>query len=300
LGKSREKNDLRHIVKKLRVTDGADFRLSDYGASGQDHGNLDASDSEALLSDGVARLSELQRRLYAAETWSLLAVFQAMDAGGKDGTIRHVMTGVNPQGVDVTSFKQPSPDELARGFLWRVHKVAPRAGRIAIFNRSHYEDVLVCRVHPELIDHQHLPDAVRGKKFWKHRMEDIVAFEQYMSRQGTVVLKFFLHLSKDEQRRRFLSRIDEPGKNWKFSSADLAEREHWGAYQDAYEAAIAATASERAPWFIVPADTKWFAHLVVVQAMIEALEALDLQEPSPSPEECERLKAARAKLEQEG
>jgi PPK2 family polyphosphate:nucleotide phosphotransferase len=300
VGKSREKHDLRQIVKDLRVTDGADFRLRDYDTSGKQHGKLDASDSSALLSDGVARLSELQRRLFAAETWSMLAVFQAMDAAGKDGTIRHVMTGVNPQGVDVNAFKQPSPDELAHGFLWRVHKVAPRAGRIAIFNRSHYEDVLVCRVHPDLIDRQHLPDAVRGKKFWKHRMEDIVAFEQYMFRQGTVIVKFFLNLSKDEQRRRFLSRIDEPGKNWKFSSADLAEREHWDAYQDAYEAAIAATASERAPWLIVPADTKWFAHLVVVQAMIEALEALDLQEPSPSPEECARLQAARAELEQEG
>jgi PPK2 family polyphosphate:nucleotide phosphotransferase len=293
------KRELHRIMERVRITDGEGFRLRDHDPADTGHG-IDAEVAKTLLADGVARLSELQTRLYASETWSMLAVFQAMDAAGKDGTIRHVMTGVNPQGVDVSSFKQPGPEALAHGFLWRVHQAAPRNGRIAIFNRSHYEDVLICRVHPEMIDRQHLPDAVRGKKFWKHRMDDICAFEKYMTRQGTVVLKFFLHLSKAEQRRRFLSRIDEPHKNWKFSSADMAERAYWDAYQDAYETAIEATAAPHAPWFIVPADTKWFTHLVVVQAMIEALEALNLQEPSPSPEECARLATAREALEAEG
>ncbi len=293
------KHEMHRIMERVRITDGSKFRLRDHDPADTGHG-LDEDSAKSLLSDGVARLAELQTRLYASETWSMLAVFQAMDAAGKDGTIRHVLTGVNPQGVDVTSFKQPGPEALAHGFLWRVHQAAPRNGRIAIFNRSHYEDVLICRVHPELIDRQHLPDAVRGKKFWKHRMEDICAFEQYVARQGTVVLKFFLHLSKAEQRRRFLSRIDEPHKNWKFSTADMAERAYWDAYQDAYEAAIAATAAPCAPWFIVPADTKWFTHLLAVQAMIEALEALDLRDPSPSPEECVKLAAARTALENEG
>ncbi len=229
----------------------------------------------------------------------MLAVFQGMDAGGKDGTIRHVMTGVNPQGVLVTSFKQPGPEDLAHDFLWRVHKAVPQRGHIGIFNRSHYEEVLVCRVHPALLDAQKLPDGVRGKKFWKHRLDDIANFEKFLTRQGLVVVKFFLHLSKDEQRRRFLSRIDEPAKNWKFSTADLKERAFWDEYQNAYEAAIAATATPNAPWFIVPADHKWFAHLVVVEAMVQALEGLNLKDPSPSPEECARLQAARITLEQE-
>jgi PPK2 family polyphosphate:nucleotide phosphotransferase len=299
MSKSHKKRDLKRLISSIRVTEGEGFRLRDHDPDSS-HAGIGEEEGKTILTEGVARLSELQTRLYAAESWSLLAVFQAMDAAGKDGTIKHVMTGVNPQGVEVTSFKQPGPDELAHGFLWRVHKAAPRGGRIAIFNRSHYEDVLVCRVHPELIDRQHLPDAVRGRKFWKHRLEDITAFERYMARQGTVVLKFFLNVSKAEQRRRFLARIDEPHKNWKFSAADLAERDHWDAYQEAYEAAISATATAFAPWYIVPADTKWFTHLVVVQAMIEALEGLDLQEPSPSPEECARLQAARASLEAEG
>ena len=292
------KPDLRHMVERYRVTDGKHFRLRDHDPADKKHG-LTEDDAKQLIADGVTKLSELQTRLYAAETSSMLAVFQAMDAAGKDGTIRHVMTGVNPQGVDVASFKQPGPEDLAHGFLWRVHAKAPRSGRIGIFNRSHYEDVLICRVHPEILDRQHLPTEVRGRKFWKHRYEDIVNFETYMHRQGTIILKFFLNVSKDEQRRRFLSRIEEPHKNWKFSAADMAERAYWDAYQDAYEAAIEATATPQAPWFIVPADHKWFTHLVVVQAMIEALESLDLAEPSPSKEECKKLAAARITLEAE-
>jgi PPK2 family polyphosphate:nucleotide phosphotransferase len=298
MSKTQKKRSLKHLVAATRITDGEGFRLRDHDPDSS-HAGIGEEEGKTILAEGVGRLAELQTRLYAEESWSVLAVFQAMDAAGKDGTIKHVMTGVNPQGVDVTAFKQPGPDQLAHGFLWRVHKAAPRAGRIAIFNRSHYEDVLVCRVHPDLIDHQHLPDAARGRKFWKHRLDDITAFERYMARQGTVVLKFFLNVSKAEQRRRFLSRIDEPHKNWKFSAADLAERAHWDAYQEAYEAAIAATATEFAPWYIVPADTKWFTHLIVVQAMIEALEGLDLKDPSPSPDEYAKLQAARIALEAE-
>ena len=290
--------DLRKIVDRYRITGGKNFRLRDHDPADKSHG-LTENEGKSLIADGVARLSELQIRLYAADKSSLLAVFQAMDAAGKDGTIRHVMTGVNPQGVDVTAFKQPGPEDLAHGFLWRIHAHAPRSGRIGIFNRSHYEDVLVCRVHPELLDAQHLPTDARGKKFWKHRYEDIASFETYLHRQGTIVLKFFLNVSREEQRQRFLARIDEPAKNWKFSAADLKERAHWDAYQDAYEAAIAATATPHAPWFVVPADHKWFTHLIVVQAMIEALEALDLAEPSPSPDERKKLAAAKTELEAE-
>jgi PPK2 family polyphosphate:nucleotide phosphotransferase len=206
---------------------------------------------------------------------------------------------VNPQGVDVTAFKQPGPLDLQHGFLWRVHAHAPMRGRIAIFNRSHYEDVLVCRVHPELLDHLHLPDPCRGKKFWKHRLEDIVNFEKYLAHQGTVVVKFFLNVSKDEQKRRFLARIDEPHKNWKFSAADLKEREFWEAYQEAYQEAIVATATPAAPWFVVPADNKPFTHLVVAEALIEALEGMELKEPSPPPAECALLQTARERLEAE-
>jgi PPK2 family polyphosphate:nucleotide phosphotransferase len=292
----------KHVAKLLdryRVSDGKGFSLKDHDPADKGGGHFDHSHLDTTLADGVARLAELQTRLYAAETHSLLLVLQAMDAAGKDGTIKHVMTGVNPQGVDVTSFKQPGPVDLMHGFLWRIHAAAPIRGRIAIFNRSHYEDVLVCRVHPALLDKQGLPDACRGRKFWKHRLEDIVNFESYMAHQGTTTIKIFLNVSKDEQKRRFLSRIDEPHKNWKFSAADLHERDFWEAYQEAYEAAITATAQEDAPWFVVPADNKSFAHLVVAEAMIEALEKLDLKEPSPPPAEAALLTEARKKLEEE-
>jgi PPK2 family polyphosphate:nucleotide phosphotransferase len=287
------------LLDRYRVTDGKGFALSDHDPADKGGGLVDHANLDKSLAEGVEKLSELQIRLYAAQKESLLIVLQAMDAAGKDGTIKHVMTGVNPQGVDVTSFKQPGPIDLMHGFLWRVHAAAPMRGRIAIFNRSHYEDVLVCRVHPELLDKQNLPDSCRGRKFWKHRLEDIVNFESYMAHQGTKTIKIFLNVSKDEQKRRFLSRIDEPHKNWKFSAADLHERDFWDAYQDAYEAAITATAQEEAPWFVVPADNKPFAHLVVAEAVIEALEALDLKEPSPPEAEVALLKEARKKLEGE-
>lgn len=294
-----KKKDLEKIGRRYRVTDGEGFRLKDWPADDLGAGTVEKEEADRLLAHGITRLSDLQERLSAQNEWAVLASFQGMDAAGKDGTIRHVMTGVNPQGVAVTSFKQPSAEELSHDFLWRTHRAAPERGRIGIHNRSHYEEVLVCRVHPELLDKQRLPPALRGGKFWKHRLEDIAAWERYMARQGTVFLKFFLHVSKEEQKRRFLERIDAPDKNWKFSSADLAEREYWDAYQEAFEEAIRGSAAPHAPWFIVPADHKWFAHLVVVEALIDALERLDLQLPSPPAEERARLQAARARLEQE-
>jgi PPK2 family polyphosphate:nucleotide phosphotransferase len=292
----------KHIAKLLeryRVTDGDGFALKHFDPADEGGPEITKEAAAAMLADGVARLSALQIKLYAQDRWALLASFQAMDAAGKDGTIKHVMTGVNPQGVQVTSFKQPGPEALDHDFMWRIHQAVPPRGRIGIFNRSHYEEVLVCRVHPELIDKQMLPDAVRGKKFWKHRLEDIASFECYLARQGVAQVKFFLHLSKAEQKRRFLARIDTPDKNWKFSTADLKERAHWDAYQDAYEAAIAATATPHAPWYVVPADHKWFTHLMVVEAMIAALEALELKEPVMPPEQLAALQAARQALDEE-
>ena len=291
--------DIAGLLEKYRVTDGRDFKLKHYSPGDQGGKAVNKSEADALLADGVARLSELQTRLYAQDRWGFLAAFQAMDAAGKDGTVKHVMTGINPQGVQVTSFKQPGPEALDHDYLWRIHAAVPERGRIGIFNRSHYEEVLVCRVHPELIDKQMLPDAVRGKKFWKHRLEDIAAFELFLARQGVAQVKFFLHVSKDEQKRRFLSRIDTPDKNWKFSAADLKERAFWDAYQDAYEQAIAATATVHAPWYVVPADHKWFTHLIVVEAMIARLTELDLKAPVAPPAQVAELEAARAALEAE-
>ncbi len=291
--------DLMATLAKYRVTDGDGFKLKHYATDDEGGKAVDKAEADTLLAAGVARLADLQTALYAQDRWALLASFQAMDAAGKDGTIKHVMTGVNPQGVEVTSFKQPGPEALDHDYMWRIHQVVPPRGRIGIFNRSHYEEVLVCRVHPELIDKQMLPEAVRGKKFWKHRLEDIAAFELYLARQGVAQVKFFLHVSKEEQKRRFLSRIDTPDKNWKFSAADLKERGYWDAYQDAYESAIAATAAPHAPWYVVPADHKWFTHLVVVAAMIAALEELNLKMPTMPPAELAALQAARAALEAE-
>ncbi len=287
------------LLDRYRVADGAKFRLKDHDPADTGGGLVEHSQLDTLTADGVSRLSDLQARLYADDRRSMLLVLQAMDAAGKDGTIKHVMTGVNPQGVQVTAFKQPGPAELAHGFLWRVHAHAPSRGQIAIFNRSHYEDVLVTRVHPEMLDRLNLPGPVGGKKFWRHRLEDIAAFETYLARQGTQIVKIFLHLSRDEQKRRFLHRIDHPDKNWKFSAADLIERERWDDYQDAYQAAIAATAAPRAPWFVVPADDKRFAHLIVAEAMIEALQSCDLHVPKPSPDAAARLREAEQALRAE-
>jgi PPK2 family polyphosphate:nucleotide phosphotransferase len=252
-----------------------------------------------MLARDVQRLAALQERLYAQNEWSMLCVLQAMDAAGKDGTIKHVMSGVNPQCVQVTSFKAPGPEELAHGFLWRANRALPPRGHVGIFNRSHYEEVLVVRVHRELLERQNLPKELVDKRLWDQRLEAIADFERYLTRQGVVVLKFFLNLSRQEQKRRFLERLEEKDKHWKFSANDLAERAYWDDYQRAYQEAIAATAAPHAPWFVVPADNKWFTRLIVVAAMIEALEALDLNLPAPTPEQEAALAMARQKLESE-
>jgi PPK2 family polyphosphate:nucleotide phosphotransferase len=287
---------LRKLLDRYRITAGGKFRLRDYDPDDTAGDIVDRAESEALLADGVRRLAALQDLLYPQDRWAMLCIFQAMDAGGKDGTIKHVMSGVNPQGVEVTSFKQPGPEDLSHDFLWRISRRLPMRGQIGVFNRSHYEEVLVVRVHPELLARQRLPEQLAGGKIWARRLEDIAAFERYLSRQGFVILKFFLHISRAEQKRRFLERLEEPAKNWKFSAADLAERRHWDEYMTAYEEAIAATATVHAPWFVVPANHKWFARLVVVEAMVAALEDLNLHPPEIAPEMQAMLEEARREL----
>ena len=291
---------LRKWLDRYRVTTDKGFKLKSFKANDPPP-DLDKTSAATLLDDGVRRLSAMQEKLYANGTWSLLIVLQAMDAAGKDSTIKHVMSGVNPQGVSVTAFKQPGPEELAHDFLWRINRALPARGMITIFNRSHYEEVLVTRVHPELLDHQHLPPAIRdGKAFWDERIEDIAAFERHLARQGTRIVKFFLNVSPDEQKKRFLARLDEPDKNWKFSAADVTERGYWNDYMGAYEQAIAGTATAEAPWFIVPADRKWLMRLLVVSAINQTLDELDLKPVQVAPEELARLTEARHKLESEG
>jgi len=247
-----------------------------------------------ILAENRTQLSDAQELLYASDTRSVLLIFQAMDAAGKDGTIRHVMSGVNPQGCQVYSFKKPSAEELDHNFLWRYMKSLPERGRIGIFNRSYYEDVLVVKVHPEWLGPGQPADP--DEKFWHKRYEDINNFEKHLSRNGTLVLKFFLHVSKDEQRRRFLERLDNPDKHWKFSEADLAEREHWKAYQKAFEEALAATSTRRAPWYVIPADRKYVARALVADIVVEAIRGLGLEYPKVSGEHLARLAAARARL----
>ena len=268
------------LAKPYRVTSGKKFRLKDYDPA--DTGDLKSEEkpraTEALKA-GVQELAALQDVLYAQDRWSVLLVFQAMDAAGKDGTIKHVMSGVNPQGCQVTSFKVPTSDDLDHDFLWRCMKQLPERGRIGIFNRSYYEETLVVRVHPEFLAGQKLPPELVTKHIWDERFQDIRAFERYLARNGTIVLKFFLHVSKEEQKKRFLERIEEPEKNWKFSANDIKERARWDDYMKAYEETIRATATEDAPWFVVPADNKWFTRIVVASAIIDALAALDLKYP---------------------
>jgi len=290
---------MRRILDRYRVTAGRGFALKDFDPADTAHHLVSHEEAEAVVAQDVHRLSTLHDRLYARAEWALLCVLQAMDAAGKDSTIKHVMTGVNPQGVQVTSFKVPGPEELAHDFLWRVGRALPPRGSIGIFNRSHYEEVLAVRVHPEFLARQRLPKELQGKNLWDHRLEAIADFERHLARQGTVILKFFLNVSKEEQKRRFLDRLEQPDKHWKFSPSDMAERAFWDHYHDAYQAAIAATAAPHAPWFIVPADNKWLTRLIVVAAMIEALEALDLKLPEPTPEQQAALLAAQHKLESE-
>jgi PPK2 family polyphosphate:nucleotide phosphotransferase len=286
----------RKLVARYRVEQGKGFHLKDWDTG--DTGGLELTKEEAtaLLQEGVERLAGLQDMLYAQDRWAVLCIFQAMDAAGKDGAIKHVFTGVNPQGCHATSFKAPGPVELDHDFLWRHVTAMPSRGQIGIHNRSWYEEVLVARVHPEILERQKLPAALRGKRIWDDRLADIAAFEGYLGRQGIVVLKFFLHLGKAEQRQRFLSRIEEPEKNWKFELGDIAERRHWDAYQDAYEKAIRATATPAAPWHVVPADNKWFTRLVVAEALAQALESLGLHYPVVTAEDRARLEDGRREL----
>jgi PPK2 family polyphosphate:nucleotide phosphotransferase len=290
---------MRRILDRYRVTSGKSFRLKDHDPSDTAGHLLTKHQADAMVARDVRRLTDLQEKLYAQNSWAMLCVLQAMDAAGKDGTIKHVISGVNPQGVQVTSFKAPGQEELAHDFLWRANRTLPARGHIGIFNRSHYEEVLVVRVHPEVLVRQHLPNELMGRRIWDQRLEAIATFERYLTHQGTVVLKFFLNLSKQEQRRRFLERLEEKDKHWKFSASDLTERAYWDDYQQAYQAAIAATTTPHAPWYVVPADNKWFTRLIVVAAMIEALEALDLKPPELPPEQQAALEAARRKLESE-
>ena len=287
-------------IHRHRVDNGKGFRLSDHdpGSTGRMAGE-DKPEAKELLSRGVEWLAVEQDKLYAQDRRSLLLVFQAMDAAGKDGTIKHVMSGVNPQGVQVMSFKQPSQLDLDHDYLWRYWRELPERGRIGIFNRSYYEEVLVVRVHRSILDAQKLPPECVHKKIFEERLADIARFEDYLTRQGTKVLKFFLNVSRDEQKRRFMERLDDPGKNWKFSSADVRERGYWDEYQSAYEEAIRATATQHAPWYVVPADNKWYMRLVVVAAIVQALEEWQLAYPKVGKEKRRELASARAELEQE-
>ena len=291
------KIDLDHILARYRVEKGKGFRLRKYAPD--DTGGVDLPKSEAaqLLQEGVQLLSAQQDMLYAQDRWSVLCIFQAMDAAGKDGTIKHVFSGVNPQGCHVAAFKQPTTTELDHDFLWRHVLQLPSRGQIGIHNRSWYEEVLVARVHSDILPRQKLPPRLVSKRIWGERLEDIAAFERYLARQGTVVLKFYLNVSLEEQKKRFLERLDEPEKNWKFSAADVAERRHWDSYMAAYEEAIAATATPASPWYVVPADRKWFTRLVVVAAIHRALKRLGLHYPEVTEEERVALTEARAALE---
>jgi PPK2 family polyphosphate:nucleotide phosphotransferase len=283
------------IAKPFRVSKGDDFRLKDYDPA--DTGGMkDKKQANKILDHSRDLLSEFQEKLYAQDRWSLLVIFQAMDAAGKDGAVKHVMSGINPQGCDVTSFKAPSKEELDHEYLWRAHKAVPQRGKIGIFNRSYYEEVLVVRVHQELLNAQQLPRELVGKNIWEERYEDINNFEQYLVRNGVIVMKFFLHLSKGEQKKRFLGRLEMPEKNWKFSMADVKERAFWKDYQKAYEEMIQNTASKHAPWYVVPADNKWFTRLAVASAIIRKLHSLDLQFPEVDDDKKKELAQVRKAL----
>lgn len=295
-----EKEFLKQAKKNsepFRVTDGSKFRLK--RVDPDDTLDFDADEkplAQEVLSCGVEVLKKLQDKLYAQDRWAVLIIFQAMDAAGKDSAIKHVMSGVNPQGCEVSSFKAPSVEELDHDFMWRCAKRIPERGRIGIFNRSYYEETLVVRVHQEYLATQMLPEKVKTKDLWKQRFQDISNFERYLTNNGVVVIKFFLHVSKKEQRERFLARIEDPAKNWKFSLNDVHEREHWDEYMEAYEDTIRNTATKYAPWYVIPADHKWFTRLVVASAIVENLNALDLDYPTLGKAELKELESARKAL----
>jgi PPK2 family polyphosphate:nucleotide phosphotransferase len=287
----------RSFAKPFRVTNGSAFRLKDIDPA--DTLDLSAEEkprAKEALALGVDVLAQLQDMLYAQDRWSVLLIFQAMDAAGKDGAIKHVMSGVNPQGCQVFSFKAPSSEDLDHDYLWRCMKCLPERGRIGIFNRSYYEETLAVRVHPEFLAKQKLPPGLVTKDIWKQRFEDIRDFEQYLARNGVIVLKFFLHVSKTEQKKRFLERLENPEKNWKFSANDAKEREFWNDYMDAYEDTIRNTATQHAPWYVVPADNKWFTRVVVAAAVISALDSLELAYPEVGKEQQAELAAAKQAL----
>ncbi|ONG42368.1 hypothetical protein BKE38_29530 [Pseudoroseomonas deserti] len=285
----------RRLAAGCRVTEGGGFRLARHSTRGPKEVPT-REEAEGLLRQGVEKLAELQGRLSAQDRHGVFVIFQAMDAAGKDGAIKHVFSGLNPQGCSVHAFKAPGPEELDQDFLRRHIARLPARGEIGIHNRSWYEEVLIARVHDSVLARQRLPEEVVGPKIWEQRLEDIASFERYLARQGYVVLKFFLHLSREEQRKRFLARIEEPAKNWKLDAGDLAERPYWDAYQQAYEAAIRATAAPHAPWYVVPADRKWLTRLLVVEAVVEALEAIDPRYPTLDAAGQERLRQAAATL----
>jgi PPK2 family polyphosphate:nucleotide phosphotransferase len=292
---------LKHLLKiadQFRIDDGKHFRLKHIDPG--DTADLEIAskhDAKLLLRKSVEQLADLQDKFYADNRWGLLIILQAMDAAGKDGTIKHVMSGLNPQGVDVHPFKQPSAEELDHDYLWRCARVLPERGRIGIFNRSYYEETLVVRVHRKLLDQEKLPPIT--KDIWKDRFDDIVSFERYLSRNGILVRKFFLHISKAEQKKRFLQRLDTPDKHWKFSAADIRERQFWDDYQTAYEDMIRHTSTEEAPWYVVPADHKWFSRLVVAAAVTDTLRGLDLKYPIMAPDQKKELDGARRQLANE-
>jgi len=288
---------LDRLIRRYRVTDGRNFRLKNIDPS-DTHGLKSEFKTRAkeLLDQGVHWLAEEQDKLYAQDRWSVLLIFQAMDAAGKDGAIKHVMSGINPQGCQVSSFKAPSSEDLDHDFLWRCFKALPERGRIGIFNRSYYEECLVVRVHEDLLARQKLPPKLVGKSLWKERFEDISAVERYLARNGTLILKFFLHVSRDEQKKRFLERLDEPDKNWKFSTTDAKERGYWNDYMKAYEDLIQHTASEHAPWYVVPADNKWFTRLIVASAIVDEIDKLDLAYPKVGKDKRKELAAVRKLL----
>jgi PPK2 family polyphosphate:nucleotide phosphotransferase len=290
---------LAKAVKHCRIDTPDHFRLTDHDPAERFDLSTDDEAVRPELADGVARLADLQQRLYADGRWAVLIMFQGMDAAGKDSAIKHVMSGVNPQGCDVHAFKTPSAEELAHDFLWRTNKALPERGHIGIFNRSYYEEVLVVRVHPDMLERQKLPPALTGKALWKHRFKDIRAFERHLARNGTLILKFHLRLSKEEQRQRFLARLDQPGKRWKFSLNDVAERKHWDEYMAAYEEMIRATSTEEAPWYVIPADHKHVAWLVIGEAIAEALERLKLDYPKVDGDMLKELKDSERALKAE-
>ena len=290
---------IQKYIQPFRITKGKGFQLKNFDPGDTCGLKLGKGEASELLRQGTEWLAQEQDLLYAQDRWSLLLVFQALDAAGKDSTIKHVMSGVNPQGCQVFSFKQPSREDLNHDFMWRYSKSLPERRRIGIFNRSYYEEVLVVRVHEEILKQQKIPEPLVGKRIWDERLADIAHFEDYLTRQGVIILKFFLHVSREEQKKRFMKRLDRPEKNWKFSASDVHERKFWGDYMRAFEEAIRATASKHAPWFVVPADKRWFTRLVVAAAIVEAVEQLDLTYPKVDAGKKKQLATMRAALARE-